>query len=464
MRSRITRTRLAAAGALFAAASSTAWAQPTLPAQSSGLDGCISQDGQWNCQPSTALYGAFGLALSKDGKNAYVASIDSNTIAVLARDRTTGGLTQLSGTQGCVSETGSNGQCADGVGLLNPISVAVSPDNKHVYVASFQRDPVSVSAIAVFARDKQTGALTQLDGLDGCLSDDGTNGYCTKATAVRGTQAITVSNDGKHVYVASYQSSAVAAFARDKDTGKLTQLAGQGACVSEDGTGGLCADGHALSGPQAVVVSKDGKRVYVATYRSESVVTLIRDRTTGALTQPTGTEWCISDDGTGGLCTDGVATTGATTMALSPNGKALYVTSPATSAVAVLMRERRTGTLSQAPAPYGCISDDGSNGACTDGDALRNVYGVAVAPDGKSFYVAGRDHDALTVIGRDEKTGVLTQAPSPWGCISEDGYGGLCTDGRVLRTPRGVAVSSDGKHVYVAAQGSHGVAVLQREP
>jgi DNA-binding beta-propeller fold protein YncE len=322
---------------------------------------------------------------------------------------------------------------------------------------------VSVASIAVFSRDKRTGALTQLAGPQGCLSDDGTNGNCTRATALRGATAVTVSNDGKHVYVASYQSGAVAAFARNKDTGALTQLAGQGACVSEDGTGGLCANGHALSGPQAVVVSKDGKRVYVATYRSESVVTLIRDRTTGALTQPTGTEWCISDDGTGGLCTDGVALSGATTMALSPNGRTLYVTSPATNAVAVLMRERRIGTLSQAPAPYGCVSDDGSGGACTDGDALRNVYGVAVAPDSRSFYVAGRDHNALTVIGRDEETGALTQAPPPWGCISEDGYEGLCTDGRVLRSPRTVAVSADGKHVYVAAQSSNGVAVLQRE-
>ncbi len=59
-----------------------------------------------------------------------------------------GALTQLAGTDGCVSETGTGGVCADGKALDGAISVAVSRDGKHVYVASSISD-----AVAVFSRN-----------------------------------------------------------------------------------------------------------------------------------------------------------------------------------------------------------------------------------------------------------------------------------------------------------------------
>ena len=40
--------------------------------------------------------------------------------------------TQLAGTHGCVSETGTGGTCADGTALVAPY-VAVSPDGKNLY-------------------------------------------------------------------------------------------------------------------------------------------------------------------------------------------------------------------------------------------------------------------------------------------------------------------------------------------
>jgi len=45
--------------------------------------------------------------------------------------------------------------------------------------------------------------------------------------------------------------------------GALSQPAGTDACVSDDGSGGACADGNALAGAQGVAVSSDGKNVYV---------------------------------------------------------------------------------------------------------------------------------------------------------------------------------------------------------
>ncbi|MEK6272897.1 MAG: hypothetical protein AABM42_09665 [Actinomycetota bacterium] len=46
-------------------------------------------------------------------------------------------------------------------------------------------------------------------------------------------------------------------------TGDLTQPAGSAGCVSQTGAG-PCADGHGLDHPFSVAVSADGKSVYVA--------------------------------------------------------------------------------------------------------------------------------------------------------------------------------------------------------
>ena len=53
-------------------------------------------------------------------------------------------------------------------------------------------------------------------------------------------------------------------------TGDLYQPLGRTGCISETGAG-PCADGHALYGAGAVAVSADGKSVYVASFRSDAV-------------------------------------------------------------------------------------------------------------------------------------------------------------------------------------------------
>jgi len=108
-----------------------------------------------------------------------------------------------------------------------------------------------------------------------------------------------------------------------------------------------------------------------------------------------------------------------------------------------------------------CIRDDGSI-VCEPAVALRQPHSVATSRDGKQVYVASKDSDAVAVFVRDRKYGSLSQLATPDGCISDDGSEGACIDGRALDTPRSVTVSRDGRHVYVAAQGSEGVAVLRR--
>jgi hypothetical protein len=58
-----------------------------------------------------------------------------------------GDLTQKAGLVGCVSETGSGGDCTDGKALDGASAVAVSPDGTSVYAAAVGSD-----ALAVFDR------------------------------------------------------------------------------------------------------------------------------------------------------------------------------------------------------------------------------------------------------------------------------------------------------------------------
>ena len=224
-----------------------------------------------DCADGKALDQSTGVAISADGRSVYVTSVQTDAVAVFARDKNTGALTQLAGTAGCVSETGSGGDCADGKALDNASDVAVSDDGENVYVAS-----VLSEAVAVFARDEQTGALTQLAGTAGCVSETGSGGDCADGKALDGGGHVAISRDGESVYVASVVSDAVAVFARDKNTGALTQLAGTAGCVSETGSGGDCADGKALDDASNVAVSRDGESVYVASSASDAVAVFSR--------------------------------------------------------------------------------------------------------------------------------------------------------------------------------------------
>jgi hypothetical protein len=107
---------------------------------------------------------------------------------------------------------------ANGVdGLDGPQGLAISPDGSSLYVVS------SVDgSVAVFARSAGS-ALTFVEA-----EKDGVNGV----DGLGGAQAVAVSPDGAHVYVASSGTStvtgtddAVAIFTRDALTGALTFVA-----------------------------------------------------------------------------------------------------------------------------------------------------------------------------------------------------------------------------------------------
>ena len=295
------------------------------------------------------------------------------------------------------------------------------------------------------------GDLIQKPGAAGCLS---VAGFCSPATEVENANSVAVSPDGRSVYVGS--SEAVAVFNRDSD-GTLAQKRGVAGCISETGAG-RCGDGAALDQTRSVAVSPDGQSVYVASIGSDAVVVFDRGPN-GTLTQKPGAAGCISDSGAA-PCGDGAALDGAETVAVSPDGQTVYVSSLVSDAVVVFDRAL-DGTLAQQPGAAGCISDSGA-APCGDGAALDGARSVAVSPDGQSVYAASGDDSAVAVFNRGAD-GTLAQKRGVAGCISETGDG-RCADGTALSGAEEVTVSPDGHSAYVTAEVNGKLAMFDRAP
>lgn len=165
---------------------------------------------------------AFGrdVVVSPDGAHVYAAGLGDDAVAIFSRDATSGALAFL-------------GLVQDGVGGVDGIDGAVAlafaPGGTQLYVGgNVER------GIAVFTRNPTTGALTFVEA-----EKDGVGGV----TGLFGLNDLAVSPDGAHLYSAAGAVNAVARFARDAATGALTfQQAifdGQGGISSLGGAGGI---------------------------------------------------------------------------------------------------------------------------------------------------------------------------------------------------------------------------------
>jgi DNA-binding beta-propeller fold protein YncE len=152
-----------------------------------------------------------------------------------------------------------------------------------------------------------------------------------------------------------------------------------------------------MDDPHSVAVSPDGKSAYVASFADDSVALFDRSPN-GRLVQKPGAAGCISLTGAG-PCVDGRALDGPDSLTVSPDGESAYVTAPEHDVVALFDRAPN-GTLAQKPGAAGCISETGA-GSCADGTALDGASSVAVSPDGRSAYVASITSAAVAVFDRE---------------------------------------------------------------
>lgn len=344
-------------------------------------------------------------------------------------------------------------------GLERPFRLAISPDGAHVYVPGIIDD-----AIAVFARDPVTGALSFVEAERAGLDTPDQADW---------PKAVAVSPDGNHVYVATEADGALLVYGRNGATGALTFIE-----KHVDGVAGV----EGLASAIALAVSADGENVYVAGAGDDAVAVFARDTGTGQLTFSAAVV-----DGAGGV--EGIK--GAFDIALSPDDAFLYVAGASDNAIAVFSRDGG-GALSYVGAVTGvhnplslgvsadgayvyaiggdaaqltrgisAFSRDGATGALTlvatysngaDGImALDGMYNLAIAPDGGYVYVVSTSDSALGVFARDAGTGMLRFIE-----VQKDGIG--ASSG--LGVAWALAVSPDSAFVYAAASGDNAVSAF----
>ncbi len=434
-----------------------------------------------------------------------------------------GTLAQLRGKAGCIADGSKKkgGSCGSARALSGPgpfmgsRAVAVSPDGRNVYVASSKSD-----AIAIFTRDRKTGALSQPEGKGGCVaakgaegcgraigldgpnsvavSADGRNVYatsrgsnsittfrrkkksgslrqvpptsagcvsvlplpgCVAGRALLGADVVVISPDAANVYVGAFFGNAVAVFSRNSKTGLLTQGAGTAGCIAESAAEG-CAPGFALGAVEGLAVGNAGNDVYAASALSNALAVLSRDPATGALTQPSDGSGCIADQAQAG-CVTGVQLSGANAIATSPRSEVIYATSLFSNSVTSFAPTTTALGQVQKPGTTGCLVYLRAVG-CSFGRAMVAPEGLDVSPDGRSVYVAAFKTGALDVLNRSPETGTVAQKPGAPGCLAPKSVPG-CTTARALRGLSSVAVSPDGRNVYSTAFGSDAVDVFRRK-
>lgn len=276
-------------------------------------------------------------------------------------------------------------------------SAEVSHDGKNVY--TINRD-----AIAVYARDEQTGDLTYLE-----IHKDWPHGI----EGLGGANDAVISPDGRFVYVAAGSDSAIMIFERDPKDGKLKFL---------DKVVDNFTSDYGLSGGFEMVISPDCKALYIVSNGDGALSVFNRNCADGKLTfvekitNGGGVYWMNS----------------AKSLAMSQDSRHIYVA--ASDALMLFERDINTNKVTFKEVYRNYYTQGSVPG-------LRGAYAVAVNPNDEYVYAVGRSDDAVVTLRRNKLNGKLQFLD-----IRKNGVDGVDH----MNDPTDVFVSPDGKHVYVS--------------
>ncbi len=343
--------------------------------------------------PTEGITGLYDLAVSPDGEHLYATGSHSESIATFGWDDDDGALLPLAasfssepGFEGlglevslAMSRDGSRLYAAgytltsfargpdgalDPVSTLDPagrvgslLNVAVSPDNRHVYLlgyfgaAAVSRDPATdeLAIVQILAPSFSFHSLA--------FSPDGVFGYAAVS--------FECDPDGCR--------SALLVLERDVSTGRLT--------VRDTVLG---AGSMAFGSAGTVVLSPGGRHLYVDSFQSGALAVsgFFRDPADGSLAF---IDVVFEPQPSGG------AHYGQRTLAISPDGRHLYALSTLADSLVVLERDPGIGRLKRLE-------------TITEGDSgpggLSSPTAVAVGADSQLVFVAGSRRSALTAFSR----------------------------------------------------------------
>jgi DNA-binding beta-propeller fold protein YncE len=368
------------------------------------------------------------LAFDAGGRHLYATNGSGygSVYSSLRRDATTGALgSRHAGT--CVTTPGLSGRSC-----RTPAQIELSADGRNAYVLG---DYTYVSAVTTLMRSRN-GVLAPTNQSVRALGDS--------------VRSLALSPDGRNVYVAVDASAVRLDRGR---RGTLTLARGYAGCHT--GRTG-CPVARGVVHAAGIALSADGRSLYVSS--EGGVAAFARSPRSGALRQLSGQAGCIAPDARRG-CATGRGVGGsdlpaaiyankisARRIVVSRDGTRVYAASNA--GIAVFARSPVDGSLRQLAGSAGCVAQD-ADGGCTPARTLRGVGAIALSPDGGTLYATTRSQ-SLAVLQRDGATHGLVQPAGADGCVNATGVDGCLTVTAMVR-PFAVAVSRDGRHVYLGS-------------
>jgi hypothetical protein len=250
--------------------------------QLKGKNGCITQDGTTDttgtahvCRAGAGLDEVFEVG-TPDNRFVYAPNRTDDLVPVLKRN-SHGGLVQLSGKKGCISDTGDSSAgpntCRKGHGIEDAERVVPSKGGRFLYIQGYRGDITSMAVL----RRRSNGSLSEAAGPGSCISADGSGidgaNTCQDGRALDGGYAGDLSADGKTLYYAEYSADGFVVLRVSPRKPTFHQLSGKRGCVTVDGSSeegaGTCANGRSISSAYEVTVGPRGRDVYVATQRPD---------------------------------------------------------------------------------------------------------------------------------------------------------------------------------------------------
>lgn len=277
--------------------------------------------------PDTAAIEANGLnaitSMAMHGNNLYLAG-NTGDAAVYSLVRFTydavSGQYSYAGivaTQGVAGVTGLDAQISE---------IVISADGTSLYTingVSTIDGATGKSVLAQFSIDPQSGTLSYLGAYQGGSAELGMNA----------PTGIVISPDGTSVYVSN--SGMITVFNRDTQSGVLSYsgFINASTIAADTNSGTQPSSNNYLQGLQDIVISPDGKHVYVGSGQQATLTVFSRDGADGSLTY------------TGTLALYGyVNSTAIREIAMSSDGSAIYVGFNG-GPLAVLSRDSVTGAV-----------------------------------------------------------------------------------------------------------------------
>lgn len=365
--------------------------------QLAGSAGCLGQQARQGC--ARARFPAvFHLADSPDGRFIYSSSGDA--IAAFARNRRTGGLHQLPGTAGCLGPPSGSRPCTPTPDLANVSELVVSADGRNLYASD-----VSAGAVWIFDREPASGRLLLRTGPDRCVSAGGRYG-CTAARGIGSPGTIVLSDDGRNAYVGNGGApGGIAIFRRNRATGALRQLTGASGCLRRTLAANRCGTARGVAGGvEGLALTPSGRWLYSANFLAPAIGVFGRANKSGRLTQAADRSACVRPRRLVRTpCARARGVQSPMAVAIPPSGRSVYVAGGFGPRSLAAFHRTADGALHQLPGRFGCF-DAGRRQGCAPVRAMDFPIDVEASPDGANVYVVAADDDAVVAFRRETRT------------------------------------------------------------